>query len=465
MKRLAVFCDGTWNDLRMPERTNVARLAKCVADTAPNGVQQVVYYDTGVGVSAGISRLVDWATGIAGGAFGQGLDEKIEDAYRFLVLNYEVGDEIYIFGFSRGAYTARSLCGLIRKCGIVRRNCFDMIPQAVALYRNQARPEDVAGFRQQYAQRSAAGLAVAAGWEDLPEEQRQQWGRRHGSSAERSEKEQADDATPIYRLMFLGVWDTVGALGIPPKFRLLAGLLNRRYRFHDTNASSLITHLRHAVSVDEDRWAFDVTPVSNIEALNRDWAGSTGAEVDDALAPNYVPYEQRPYQQRWFPGDHGAVGGGNPEPGLSSGTLLWMAEGAFRAGLALKVDPGNELNDAMLHATPLAEWRIRKDGQPRAPWEFDGLGLAAGYRDRRGPLTFDELHENTVSRYEARPEYRPRPLERFTGKVQPTPAYRTAAAIVRPFLYLAVIVAAALVAGLVALALLALVDRLRSLRP
>lgn len=454
MKRLAIFCDGTWNDLRMPHRTNVARLAKCVADKDPWGVDQVVYYDSGVGVSAGISRLVDWLTGLVGGAFGDGLDEKIEAAYRFLVLNYEVGDEVYIFGFSRGSYTARSLCGLIRKCGILRRECLDMIPQAVEFYRNEAHPADVTSFRETYGQKTTEGQTVATGPEDLAHADRPWWDRRHGSSSERSKL--PEKGPHIYRLMFLGVWDTVGALGIPPRFRLLGKLFNARYRFHDTDASALITHLRHAASVNEDRWAFDVTPVSNIDALNLDWARVMGRDTANPLAANFVPYAQRPYQQRWFPGDHGAVGGGNPEPGLSSGALMWMAEGAADAGLALRRDPGNELFQAAQVANPLAEWRIRKDGQPRGAWEFDGLGLAAGYRDRRGPLTRDELHETTLERIAKRPEYRPRPLERFTGQLWKTPPYRIAARIVYPLLLIVVAGVALLLLGLAGLALVGL---------
>src|SRR5690606_3000350 len=99
-EKLAVFCDGTWNDLRKPHPTNVVRLAKCVAETSDAGEPQVVYYDSGVGVAANIGWLVDKATKYIGGALGRGLDQKIEDAYRFLVLNFEPDDEIYVFGFS-----------------------------------------------------------------------------------------------------------------------------------------------------------------------------------------------------------------------------------------------------------------------------------------------------------------------------------------------------------------------------
>ena len=149
-KKIAIFCNGTWNSLDTATLTNVARLAKCVAAHDVHGTPQIVYYDDGVGVGDGISPVVDWLTRKLGGVLGRGLDRKIETAYRFLVLNYEPGDAIYVFGFSRGAYTARSLCGLVRKCGIVRRDCFDQIPAAIRFYRDPRHPRDpeLVAFRQ-----------------------------------------------------------------------------------------------------------------------------------------------------------------------------------------------------------------------------------------------------------------------------------------------------------------------------
>ena len=161
MIRLAVFCDGTWNGLQMQNLTNVARLARSVVRDPPDSVPQVVYYDEGVGTANGVSRTSDRLEAILGGAFGAGLDRKIEQAYRFIVLNYkEPDDEIFIFGFSRGAYTARSLCGLIRKCGILRPEHLQRVPEAMALYRNRkihpAGPE-CQEFRDRYSRREVVG--------------------------------------------------------------------------------------------------------------------------------------------------------------------------------------------------------------------------------------------------------------------------------------------------------------------
>ncbi|NER78506.1 MAG: DUF2235 domain-containing protein, partial [Leptolyngbya sp. SIO1D8] len=98
MKRLIVCCDGTWQKLDSAYPTNVVKLAQAIKPLDKMGVQQVVYYDAGVGTGGGLDTLL-------GGGLGKGIDKNIEDAYLFLCLNYVSGDEIYLFGFSRGAYT------------------------------------------------------------------------------------------------------------------------------------------------------------------------------------------------------------------------------------------------------------------------------------------------------------------------------------------------------------------------
>ena len=106
MKRLIVCCDGTWQKLANSCPTNVVKIAQAIKPVASDGTPQIVFYDEGIGTGDEINR-------ITGGAFGWGIDQNIQDAYRFLCLNYEAGDEIYLFGFSRGAYTVRSLAGLL----------------------------------------------------------------------------------------------------------------------------------------------------------------------------------------------------------------------------------------------------------------------------------------------------------------------------------------------------------------
>ena len=390
-KKLAVFCDGTWNDLRKDIPTNVVRLAKCVAEHSEDGDQQVVYYDSGVGVAANIGWLADKYTKYFGGALGRGLDQKIEDAYRFLVLNFEPDDEIYVFGFSRGAYTARSLCGLIRKCGIMRRAFFNFVPQALQRYRDRAvhpsSPEMVQ-FRANYAHQLATGTEEyeRRGIEERPA----------GTLLEARRRADIYQYRPheVYRMMFVGIWDTVGALGVPKRYDWLH--LNRRYKFHDTSASNLLASLRHAIAANEQRGLYDVTPFDNIDRLNIEWAAKTGWNVSDDGHALFAPYPDRPYQQRWFPGDHCSVGGGYAETGLSSDALLWIAEGATWAGLKFTDDPANELGEAARRVSPFAP--LGDKGRATLP---------SGDMRARGPANIDEVSDPLYRRWDGADEYRP----------------------------------------------------------
>lgn len=413
-KSLAIFCDGTWNDLRMAQRTNVSRLAKCVAPfSADCSNQQIVFYDEGVGVAPSISKPIDGAIGLLGGAAGRGLDGKIESAYRFLVSNYEAGDGIYVFGFSRGAYTARSLCGLIRKCGILRRDCFDLTPKALELYRNDLHPRspEMVDFR------AAHTHPLATGSEDYD-----RLGVKPPPASARTTKSKRSRAElyqyrpkQMYRVMYLGVWDTVGSLGLPERLGPISRWANRKYAFHDTDASSLLSSIRHAVAIDEDRRVFAATGFDNIDKLNREWGRHTGWDVETPTAATHVPYPYRPYQQRWFPGDHGAVGGGNAEPGLSSAALLWIAEGAQAAGLNLIYDAENELGRAQRLVNACADWRVDKHGARKKPNDKDMLGEVGGYRPRVGPRHFDEVSETTIERWRRMDSYRPANLTVMSG--------------------------------------------------
>lgn len=210
-KRLVVCCDGTWNFADQPSKTNVAKIALSVRPGSAAGREQRVYYHSGVGTLRQ-ERL-------RGGAFGMGLSRNVLDAYRFLVESYEPDDDLYLFGFSRGAFTVRSLAGLVRNSGILRRDHVDRTREAWALYRDRIeRPTGAATtlFRRTYARE-----------------------------------------TPI---RFIGVWDTVGALGIPTPdaacLRPTVDRFNRRWAFHDTELSSWIAAAFQALAIDEERSAF-----------------------------------------------------------------------------------------------------------------------------------------------------------------------------------------------------------------
>lgn len=262
-KRLVVCCDGTWNTPDQANSpTNVTKVALALAKTDESGNQQRVYYQPGVGTARG-ERF-------RGGAFGFGLSRDVRSAYRFLVDNYEPGDDLYFFGFSRGAYTARSTVGLVRNAGILRRQHAQRIDDAYALYRSAKDTEHPHGIEAELFRRS---------YSYEPE------------------------------IHFIGVWDTVGSLGIPVGGPRLLNVVNRRWQFHDTALSSKVRNAFHALALDEERGPF--TPTL--------WTGR--------------PSGQQRVEQVWFSGVHCDVGGGYPEHELSDITLLWMKGRAIECGL------------------------------------------------------------------------------------------------------------------------------------
>jgi len=321
LKRLVVCCDGTWNRMSAAEPTNVLMAAQSVLSSDPRGVQQVTYYDEGVGTTYVVSRKIET---MLAGAFGLGLLDKIEAAYRFLIFNYEPGDEIFIFGFSRGAYTARSLSGLVRKCGIIPRALAGKIADVIKFYKDKDTHPDsdtAQDFRMNYSPTVV-----------LKEEDRDWRIARNGDPS-------IIEKLPLLNVAYLGVWDTVGALGVPQ--HLLISRLFRtkeKYAFHDEKLSSTVASARHAVAIDEDRLSFAPSTWENLDILNSA-KGSTTA-----------------YQQLWFPGGHGSVGGGGNVRGLSNYAFGWVMEGAAAQGLALdaarlaeaasKVDPYAPLHNS-----------------------------------------------------------------------------------------------------------------------
>ncbi|PFG42407.1 putative alpha/beta hydrolase family protein DUF2235 [Isoptericola jiangsuensis] len=269
MKRLVLCCDGTWNHAVNSRVTNVEKLERCVVQGLvpnPDGddAVQIVGYVGGVGARG---YKVDQ---LLGGAFGYGLTRNVVDGYRFLATTSAEHDEIYVVGFSRGAFTARSVVGMISQVGLLTPEAVDagMLDDALRTYRI---PLDAPGAKETKA----------------------------AFKAEHS-------ASP--RVRFLGVYDTVGALGVP-------GITRGRSRFHDVVLSGIVDTARQALAIDERRMTF--TPCL--------W------RVPDGDTPGRV-------QQVWFPGAHSDVGGGAPRSGLSDVALHWMADELERAGLVLDRD-------------------------------------------------------------------------------------------------------------------------------
>ncbi len=314
MKRIVICCDGTWNRSDAPQPTNVVQVAQAVAPFAKQGrktIAQMVIYLDGVGSGRGAGPISKFCDRQLGGIFGWGLLENIKDAYRTLIFNYEPGDEIYIFGFSRGAYTARSLAGLLRKSGLLPRHNVNRIDEAVDLYRRTGdlNHPDAAHIWQK---RRDLSPDIATSPYDLAQ--------------------RADDSH-LLRITYLGVWDTVGALGVPSVLSTIGfpvNFFNEKYNFHDTELSSSVASARHAVSIDENRATFPPALWHNLD------------DHDDCFGLNSrfpAPRNRDAlYQQLWFAGDHGSVGGGGDFHGLSNITREWVAQGAADQGLGFKTN-------------------------------------------------------------------------------------------------------------------------------
>jgi hypothetical protein len=273
MKRLIICADGTWDtpdiidkDKKSAERertrssnpegktlytkpvrepTNVVKMARAIKPTAKDKTQQVVYYDTGVGTGLGLYDK------LFGGGFGVGLSNNILQCYRFLVHNYEKGDEIFLFGFSRGAFTVRSLAGMLHRCGLLTKDDAYYIPEAYEHYLLEDNDPAFPVFRKGKGFRN----------------------RNH--------------PTRQVKIKFIGVWDTVGALGLP-FHGPLSRAVNQKYAFHNVQLSPSVEFAYQALAIDEWRKPFEATL----------W--------DPAAAP---PKGQT-IEQRWFAGCHSNVGGG-----------------------------------------------------------------------------------------------------------------------------------------------------------
>ncbi|KAK5121584.1 hypothetical protein LTR85_004756 [Meristemomyces frigidus] len=305
-KKLIICCDGTWKDsasalitassiipgwsaffpTRNPDEavpTNVTRISRAIRPLDSDDRPQIVYYQAGVGTQGGIfSRLI-------AGATGQGLSLNIREAYSWLALNYVEGDEVYLIGFSRGAYTARSVSGLIRDFGLLTR---DGLPYLLDIFKDWV-STGRKGYKSALAQDDPT-FSITADPADVTA-----W-----TSAYKAELRRKGYALPNdVPIQAIGVWETVGALGIPlnPVLQRLGLPFDiRPYRFFDTSLSNTVKFAFQALALDERRSAY-------YPAV---WEKPQG--VDTTL------------KQTWFPGSHTGVSGGYKDAGLSNITLAWM---------------------------------------------------------------------------------------------------------------------------------------------
>jgi len=331
-KNIVVSLDGTWNDKDNADTmSNVALLHDMCLD---HESRQIIYYDEGVGSDG-------WYDKKLGGLHGVGLSKNIREAYKFITQHYGENDRLYLFGFSRGAYTARSLAGLLFRCGLGQADAqLDTAIQTIyAAYRNKDATK-MAAFKT------------------------------------------ANRPCPV---AMLGVWDTVGALGIPVSF--LSDASSKVFGFHDTTLSPEVELACHAVALDEKRESFEPTL----------WRETT----DSA---------QR-IKQVWFAGVHSDIGGGYRERHHSDLVLKWMVDHAIKAGLHLDEDKTYTYSTDLTKEIHNSVYRL--------------FGKDIGVRPRDAPPTTGHtprIHKSVCEKMFASTSYQPLAIQQYildTQTLQP----------------------------------------------
>jgi len=362
MKRIIICFDGTWNRIDADEPTNVLKIATGITPKSQNEIGQIIYYDEGVGTSG------SWIRRLKDGAFGLGVRKNLREAYQFLMFNYDPQDEIYVFGFSRGAFTARSFVGLIRSVGIIQRDQVRQVPAAIKIYKKGlgfAHP-DLLAFRAKYS--------------------------RHISTCGEDEQhrcEVLEDYLPgsslPFKFRYVGIWDTVESIGF---WKILWASLTKRkqtvfvdshHKYHDHKLNGMVAAGRHAVALDEKRQHFHSEPWGAVSKRNT----QLGYDIND---------ENRPIQEKFFPGDHGSVGGGGDIKGLSDGAFEWVLDGARNAGLKLDVTATSSIYNIL----PNHQASLRNTTKP--PKKFSLINIFQQTRSHK-PNGMYEIHDSAQRRW------------------------------------------------------------------
>ena len=325
VRNVIVCCDGTGNEIG-ENISNVLKLYRVLRKTEKTAPRQVVFYDPGVGT---LARPDPWtkfrqdSKAVFGLATGYGLDENVLRAYRFLVQNYEDGDEIFLFGFSRGAYTVRVLAGLIHKVGLLANQQLNLADAALSAYKQ-----------------TSSAYVEQEGHESILEE------AEDGIRALPASRD--DSASQFARMVssrwptirFLGVWDTVASIIVPRSDRFYIPSLQK---LSFTQANPSVQAFRQAAAIDERRRMFRLEPWKEQQAFMRNrFSKANNSTPQDLL-------------QVWFAGVHADIGGGYPEAesGLSKFPLIWMIEEAVRCGMSVSRQTVNQL-----------AWGIQRQGSP-----------------------------------------------------------------------------------------------------
>ena len=308
-KNIIICSDGTGNSGGIGPETNVYRIYRAI-DTHNAKRRQLKYYDDGIGT--GGNKI--WK--LLGGAFGLGLDRNIIQAYTFLCRNYVEGDHIYLFGFSRGAYTVRALASFISYCGVLK-----------GIKKSNATGDRVTAVDQLDAERLAYEIDYLV---ELYMHRLQM-------------EETFDLATP--NIAFVGVWDTVSAVGLPFENKIKSLIARSMFKFHfrDFDLSPKVDRACHALAIDDQRKTF------HPELWNKD---------------------QR-IEQVWFSGMHSNVGGGYPKQGMAHVSLCWMIS-------KVKSENGEGSDGLLFFESSVTGFE--EDADPLGKMHDSRAGLAAYYR-------------------------------------------------------------------------------------
>ena len=365
-KRLAIFLDGTWNSVN--SNTNVWRMRALCAAKSKDGKAQLVYYEVGV-------------NGFLGGVFGQGLDENIRLAYEWLIENYNDGDEIFIFGFSRGAFTARSLANLIAIDGILKAGSPIGVTELFDRYK-KGDEESIWTLKE---------MEASGDTSKLTEEEK--WLLKYSQPA---------------NVKVIGVWDTGGSIGMAAGS--IPGISRATFDYLQTGLRIHILNGYHALAIDEHRNDFAPTL----------W------DVRHPKDQNAVIAQPRPLssvEQRWFVGAHANVGGGYETDLLAQAPLRWMMKKAESQGLSFR----SEVNlDGDALTAPIAD-SYRSFGyglyaMVSSPL-YRTIGREPDVREDGSHINVNETIDASVfERWRADPTYRPANLAEWAQRKKVDPA-------------------------------------------
>jgi uncharacterized protein (DUF2235 family) len=304
-RQLIVCCDGTNSNFTGRDHdTNVVKLCE-VLEAYPDR-ERLVFYQPGVGnagmfpgASLGGKVKVVWSR-LQGLAFGSGVFENIAETYRFLVDNYQPGDQIFLFGFSRGAFTARAVAGMVNLFGLIDRQMVSMLPTLVATYFAKKTPEE---------NKAATDPKASMRRKWMPLVKRE-------TIAEQIKRLLSSGNRQIVDIQFIGVWDTVATIGVRP--------FDISFTSNPSVDQKCFRNVRHALALDEHRSQF----------APRLYSEKNTNELSKLKTKSGYPVTLK---QVWFRGNHCDVGGGHSaqESQLSRITLAWMLAEATACGLRL----------------------------------------------------------------------------------------------------------------------------------